>query len=58
MDTLEFGFFFLLLFWEAILVSNERQIVHIKIGDGCKIKGRGEFLPKLLRPLPARDEHP
>lgn len=40
MDKLEFGFFFLLIFLEAILLRDERQIVDIKIDD-CEIKGPG-----------------
>ena len=39
MEKFELGFFLLLRFWEGILVNNERKIVHMKIGDGCKVKG-------------------
>lgn len=45
MEKLEFGFFLLLGFWEAILVNDEGQMEHNKTGDACKIKGPTICLP-------------
>lgn len=57
MEKLEFGLFLLLVFWEAILINDEGQIEHNKIGDACKIKGPVLSTTILLRLLPEKDEH-
>lgn len=46
------------MFWEAILVNDEGQMEHNKIGDACKIKGPVLSTTILLRLLPEKDEHP
>lgn len=58
MEKLEFGFFLLSVFWEAILVNDEGQMEHSKIGDARKIKGPVLSTTILLRLLPEKDEYP
>lgn len=57
MEKLEFGLFLVSVFWEAILMNDEGQIEHHKIGDACKIKGPVLSTTILRRLLPEKDEH-